>query len=139
MSLKTVNIKKQLVTWGPIIFTGFAKDTIDIEVPDDSWAVETGADGMVTRVNKSVDHVKITVTLGQASETNDKLSAIWNADKITGAGIFPFAFRDGSGRSVTLAPQAFILKPPNLTNGNSAKDRTWVFMTGDASIFHGGN
>lgn len=139
MALKTINIKKMLVTFGPVIMGGFAKDMIEIECPEDSWAVEVGADGEVTRINKSIDHAKITVTLAQSSDTNDKLSAIWNMDKITGAGVFPFAFKDGSGRSFTLASQAFIMKPANLSIGNSAKDRTWVFYTGDAAINHGGN
>lgn len=139
MSVATINIKKQLVTWGPIIFESFMKDTIDIETPEDSWAVEVGADGKITRVNKCIDFIKITVHLAQSSKTNDKLSALWNADRITGASIFPFAFKDGSGSTVVLADQCFILHPASIANGNTVKERTWVFHTGDAFVNHGGN
>lgn len=139
MSVSTINIKKMNVTWGPIIFENFMKDVIDIETPDDSWVVEYGADGQITRVNKCIDFAKITVHLAQSSQTNTKLSALWNADRISGASIFPFGFKDGSGSSLCLADQCFILKPPPISVGASVKERTWVFHTGDAFLLHGGN
>lgn len=139
MAVQTINIKKLLLTWGPVIFENFMKDIIEIETPEDSWAVEFGADGKITRVNKCIDFAKFTVHLAQSSVTNDKLSAFWNADKITGASIFPFGFRDGSGSSFALADQAFILKPPTIAMGSTVKDRTWVFHTGDIIMNHGSN
>lgn len=139
MALKTINVKKFRVTWGSIILQGFDKDIITIEVPEDSWDVTIGADGEITRINKSIDHAKITINLAQSSDSNDKLSAAWNLDRISGGGVFPFEFNDGSGRSFVLASETFILKPADLSFGNTAKPRTWVFMTGDALINHGGN
>lgn len=139
MSVSTINIKKMLLTWGPVIFENFMKDIIEVEAPEDSWSVEYGADGQITRVNKCIDFAKFTVHLAQSSKTNDKLSAFWNADRITGASIFPFALRDGSGSSFALADQAFILKPANLSMGNTVKERIWTFHTGEAFINHGSN
>lgn len=139
MAIKTVNTKKLDMTLGGIIFAGYDDDIVDIEYPDDAWDVVRGADGEVSRANKCVDDVKITVTLKQTSDTNTKLSAVFMADKISGAGILPFSLTDRSGGTTVFADSAFVLKPANVSYGNTVKSRTWIIQTGPALVNIAGN
>jgi len=138
-SIKTINIKKLVVTWGPVIFHGFADDAISIKYPEVDFEVVRGCDGEVSHNNKASDDVEITIMLKQTSRVNDQLSTLRIADKISGAGIFPFSVVDGSGTTVFFAASARIIKAPDVDFGGSVKDRTWVFGTGRADMFIGGN
>ena len=138
-SIKTINIKALQVIWGPVIMHGFADDIVSVEQPEDDVEVVEGADGEVTHNLKQTRHAKITVTLKQSSLTNTELSAYRIADRLSGAGIFPFTVRDGSGTTLFFAPAARIIKAPNIDYGKTVKDRQWVFGTGPAETFIGGN
>lgn len=139
MAIATINPKKFRGTFGPVIFSGYADDVVSIEYPDDAFEVVRGADGQVTMVNKSVDDVRVTVTFKQSSSTNDQLSVIHKADKLSGAGVLPLVFADGSGTTVLFADAARIVKAPTVDFGNSAKDRVWTFHTGPCELHIGGN
>ena len=139
MAIATINPKKFRVTFGPVIMSGFGDDVISIEYPDDAFETVRGADAQITMVNKSVDDVQVTVTLKQSSQTNDLLSAIHKADKLSGAGVLPLAFTDGSGTTVLFADAARIVKAPTVDFGNSAKDRVWTIHTGPCELHIGGN
>lgn len=139
-ALKTFNIKRVIATWGNVDFHGFAGDeAITIEYQEDDCTEVIGADGEVTRSINPRENVHITVNLAQSSSVNDQLSAIRTADRLTGAGVFPFTIRDGSGRTLLFAPTAAIMKPPTVGLGKTLKDRTWVFMTGPCTMHIGGN
>lgn len=137
-SIHTLNIKDKRITWGPVDFDNLADDAISIEVPGDDFEVVRSCDGIVTHVAKNIADLKITINLKQTSQCNDQLSALALADRITGASIFPFMVA-GGGTSITIAPAARIIKRPNADDGNTAKDRSWVFGTGPAAHFIGGN
>ena len=139
MAIATINPKKFRGTFGPVILSGYADDMVSIEYPDDAFEVVRGGQGEVTMVNKSVDDVQVTVTLKQSSATNDQLSVIHIADRLTGAGVFPLVFIDGSGTTLLFADAARIVKAPTVDFGNSAKDRVWTFHTGPCELHIGGN
>lgn len=139
-ALKTFNIKKVIATWGNVDFHGFAgDDAISIEYQEDDCTEVVGADGEVTRSINARENVHITISLAQSSSCNDQLSAARTADRLTGAGVFPFTIRDGSGRTLFFAETAAIMKPPTVGLGKTLKDRVWVFMTGPCSMHIGGN
>ena len=138
-SIKTINVKNRQVIWGPVVFHGFADDVVDIEQPEDDVEVVNGTDGEVTHIMKGARHAKITVSLKQSSLCNAELSAFRIADRITGAGIFPFTVRDGSGTTLFFAPAARIIKAPNIKMSKTVQDNQWVFGTGPAETFIGGN
>lgn len=139
-AIKTFNIKKLIVTFAGQTVHGFASDeAISVEFPEDDFDVVAGADGEVTHVAKVRTDTKITINLAQSSSYNDVLSGIRTADKLTGAGVFPFKAIDGSGRTVIFAASARIIKAPTVAFGSTAKDRTWVLGTGPAEVFIGGN
>ena len=138
-SIKTINIKKLNVIWGPVIMHGFADDIVEVEQPEDDVEVVTGSDGEVTHTMLQARHAKVTVTLKQSSLTNTELSAYRIADHLSGAGIFPFTVQDGSGTTLFFAPAARIIKAPNIKFAKSVQDYQWVFRTGPAETFIGGN
>ena len=139
-AIKTFNIKKLIAVWGPVTFHGYDSDeAISIEFPEDDFDVVAGADGEVTHVAKVRSDVKVTINLAQSSSCNGQLSALRTADKLTGASVFPFTLRDGSGRTVFFAQSARITKAPTVAFGSTAKSRQWVLSTGPAEVFIGGN
>lgn len=138
-SIKTINIKDRQVIWGPVIMHGFADDMVEVEQPEDDVEVVVGADGEVTHSLMQARHARITVTLKQSSLTNTELSAYREADRLSGAGIFPFTVRDGSGTTLFFAPAARIIKAPNIKFAKSVQDNQWIFGTGPAETFIGGN
>lgn len=138
-SIKTINIKNRQVIWGPVIMHGFADDMVEVEQPEDDVEVVSGADGEVTHNMLQARHAKITVILKQSSLTNTELSAYRIADRLSGTGIFPFTVRDGSGTTLFFAPAARIIKAPNIKFSKSVQDNQWVFGTGPADTFIGGN
>lgn len=140
MATKTINTKQLDMSWGPIDFAGFGDNIVTITYPDDAWEVVRGSDGTITRTNKCIGDVEITVTLKQSSDTNTKLSALHMADKITGLGILPFSLRDRSGSTTVFDAGTFIKKCADVAFGNSAKDSVWTFHTsGEAIVVIGGN
>jgi len=138
-SIKTINIKKLNVIWGPVIMHGFADDIVTVEQPEDDVEVVTGADGEVTHNLLQARHARVTVNLKQSSLTNTELSAYRIADRLSGAGIFPLTVQDGSGTTLFFAPAARIIKAPNIEYGKAVKDYQWIFGTGPAETFIGGN
>ena len=139
MPVKTLDPKKHSIIFGSPI-KGFADGTyINIEPSSDVWARTTGADGLTTRVRQNDDTATITITLMQSSDSNDILSAILTADKLSGAGIIPILIKDNSGRSVFSAPEAWIAAKPAQGAGKDVENREWVIHTGEAFDFIGGN
>lgn len=138
-SIKTINIKARQVIWGPVIMHGFGDDMVEVEQPEDDVEVAEGADGEVTHIMKQTRHARVTVTLKQSSLANTELSGYRIADRLTGSGIFPLTVRDGSGTTVFFAPAARIIKAPNIKFSKSVQDNQWVFGTGPAETFIGGN
>lgn len=139
-AIKTFNMKKLIATFAGRTAHGFDTDeAISIEFPEDDFDVVAGADGEVTHVAKTRSDCKVTINLAQSSSYNDFLSGLSAADKITGAGVFPFKLVDGSGRTVFFAASARIIKRPTVAFGSTAKSRQWVLGTGPAEVFIGGN
>lgn len=138
-SIKTINNKARLFIWGPVRAHGYADDMVEIEQPEDDVEVVSGADAEVTHIMSQVRHAKVTLTLKQSSLTNTELSAYREADRQSGAGIFPLTVLDGSGTTLFFAPAARIIKAPNIKFAKSVQDYQWVFGTGPAETFIGGN
>ena len=137
----TFDLRETTITLGGVSIDGFAKgDVITIEQEGDTFGSEAGADGHVDRVKNNTATLKITLQLRQTSPTNDALSAVHIADKLTNKGIVPFAFLDKNGTTIVTAASAWIPKPATIVNGEEAKQREWVIMTGTVfAHFVGGN
>jgi len=139
MAIKTLNPLKYRITFGPVIMAGFADDAVEVEYTEDDYEVVAGCDGEITMTSTTRRDVRVRVNLKQTSATNDQLSVIRTADKISGTGVLPLAIVDGSGRTAVFADSARIVKAPTIGLGKTAKDYTWEFHTGEAIVHIGGN
>ena len=140
LTVRTYDPAKIIVTFGPVIFTGYADGTfISVERNGNLFDKVRGADGGVDRVNRNAFDFGVTATLKQTSPTNDALSALVVADSLSNAGILPLMVKDLLGNTLFAAPQAWIAKEPTMENGKDLGNREWLFETGPAANFIGGN
>lgn len=139
--VRTYDPKLIAVTWGGVIFTGFAEGVfLNItRSKGNLFDKSTGADGTVDRVNKNAKDFTITVTLKQTSLTNDALSALMLADVNFNTGKFPFVVKDLNGTETFFSAYAWISKDPDDEYSDALGNRAWIFDTGVATKFTGGN
>lgn len=138
--VRTYTPGKVIITFGDIIFTGFADGTfVTIERNGDSFTKKKGSDGSVDRINNNAFDFNVSVTLKQTSITNDALSTIHGSDILNNDGIKPLTVQDLQGTSLFYAAEAWINKDPSDEYGDELSDREWVFETGPADKFTGGN
>lgn len=139
-TVRTYDPKAVIVTFGAVIFTGFAEGTfVSIERNGDLFEKVRGADGGVDRVNKNANDYAVTITLKQTSITNDALSAIAQADILANTGKFPLTVKDLIGTTLFFAAQAWIAKDPTDEESDTLSNREWRIDTGIAAKFTGGN
>lgn len=101
----------------------------------------TGADASNARVKRRVRNYDISLTLHQASESNDVLSQllILDEDNLTNEALFYITIKDMSGRTVASSPQAFIGTTPDVSFGVELSEYEWVLHAINMQIFNGGN
>lgn len=113
---------------GSLIITGFAQDSmVSVARKTATWESTVGSDGFVTRRKNMDKRGEVTITLDMSSPSNDDLSALFNADEKTGKGVFPIMIRDGSGRSVASAANAWLVQPATMEFGGGVLGRQWTF------------
>lgn len=121
----------------------FMEDTfVAVEHTADSWTTYNGVDSDKagsTRVHNSSKAGTITVSLQQTSPSNDVLQAIFDRDNTQYDGVFSIIVKDGSGRSIHHAKEAYIGKRPTQTFGSGMNGIEWVIMSGDLAKSIGGN
>lgn len=137
---KTYNPAFVVVSFDGINITGFMDGTfIEVERDEDTFTKHVGATGDVTRTRNLNASGKITVTLTQASPTNDLLAAAFALDELTGLGYGPIQVKDLSGNMMCRATQAWIVKPPKVERAKESGSCVWVFDCAELKIFAGGN
>lgn len=101
----------------------------------------TGSDNTNARVVRANKGSTITITLHQASESNDILSQALIMDESTrdGTWCFNILVKDGTGRSLYFSPQAFIATNPEASFGAEIGTRAWDIQCVSLSNFAGGN
>lgn len=139
---KQHDAKQTTVSIAGIPCSGYAKgEFIRIEVSGDDWGDEQGADGEIVRYALNETRATATLTLLASSATNDRLSELRDRDKASpnGAGVGIFEYRDGSGRSIGKAPQAWIMGLPVKTGAIEVGTVEWKFRLANYKGFIGGN
>ena len=122
--------------------SGYADGTfLNITRLVDHATLYNGADATNARVVRAVKNCDITLTLHQASESNDVLSQllILDEDSRDGSDVFYITIKDNSGRTVASSPAAFIGTPPDIGMGTDITERDWVLRAIKLDIFAGGN
>lgn len=125
--------------YGGILFTGYAEKFITVEYEEDDFKKQVGALGDVTRTRQLNRSGKMTVTLMDASETNDLLMAFALSDRQTGQNFRPFKMTDRSSNTTVNATQAWIQKIPKIERGKESGTVEWVFEAAFLDIRVGGS
>lgn len=107
---------------------------------DDFTAVE-GTDGEIARSKTNSRLTTVTLIFLQTSDSNDKLAAIRELDRLgtNGAGIGPLTIRDRQGRQVFFAESAWIQKVPDVSFDREATSREWTLQCEESQRFDGGS
>ena len=125
------------------ICSGFAEDShINVEREMDTYQHYTGVDNTATRIYSANTSGKVTLSLQQSSASNDVLSALYNYDKQyrgTNKGLFTLTVKDGSGRSIMFAQEAYVGVVPNQQFGSGMNTRDWVLHCTQMDNAIGGN
>jgi len=79
------------------------------------------------------------LTLAQTSPSNDVLSGIAQADRLTNSGVVPVLIQDFSGRSVHVSAFGWVRRVPSAEFGKEISNREWVLDLADYDPFVGGN
>lgn len=131
-----------IVTWGPVIFSGWAKDDIvAIAAASNDTEDEVGVDGEVVIVKTNDTRADVTCTMSQMSDTNAKISAIRNiglrSPGMIGA-IYPMTILDGNGNTVFESDNVWVKKAPDRTFGIKPNDVAWEFRVAHSERTDGG-
>lgn len=140
--LKTYDPGQHDVIFAGRLLEGFGEDTfIAIAVEAPGFSDRVGVDGEVTRAKSYDRRATISVTLMQTSQSNDVLSAIYEADRAApnGAGVGGVRVVDRSGTTVFEASKAWIQREPDAELGREAGERVWEIRCADYRGNHGGN
>lgn len=142
MATKVYDSTEVTVSFSGVPIKGYADGefltiTFESNVFDDM----VGTDGEVTRSKTNDFRATATIKLLSTSDSNDLLSAIYNVDRkaANGAGIGVFLVKDRQGRSVYMASESWIQKPPDVSFDKTATAREWVIRLANLEYFTGGN
>lgn len=130
---RTFDPKRYAISFAGILLNSGVGDgtilTITSVTP--AFSSKAGVDGTVTRSRSHDKRKTATLTLMQSSEVNDRLSAIYNADRDpaqpNGRGVGAFRVQDLSGTTVLSCAKAWISNDPDLTLEATASTREWTF------------
>lgn len=137
---KTYASKKVQAIFGGVVLTGFMEDSfVEVDRNSDSFSLMVGADGEGARAASADQSGKVTVRLLQTSASNDYLTGCLVIDELTQLGAKPLLIKDGSGRSLDTAIEAWITKPPKKIFSKGIEGREWVIETDKLIMFSGGN
>lgn len=138
--MKTYDPKLVQVIVNGAVISGFAENTVvRVGRRAEGWALTVGVDGEGTRAKSNDKSGFIEIELMQSSESNALLSDLAIADELENAGLVAVMVKDGSGKSLHLAEQAFIEKMPDAEYAKTATGRVWRLVTDNLQHFNGGN
>lgn len=141
MAVKTYSPDRVKVTVGAHTLTGYADGTfVSVEQLTDGVTSQAGADGEVARAMSADKRCKITLTLQQTSRSNDMLTAMYEADQLSGGDMpVPLTVRDLRGTTIFAAGAAWIVKKATAEFCKEISEREWTLEADGAQYFVGGN
>lgn len=137
--MKTYNPKEVTVIINAHNVTGFAEgEFINYvrEVP--SFTHNTDLHGNTTRAKSGNDTGILTLTLSQASNSNDILSNYYNVDKLQATGLFAISMRDARGTTLVSSLGAWAEDITPITFADTVGTRTWRIILSNAGDYAGG-
>lgn len=137
----TYDPKKYLMSWGPVLFSGFADGTfINAARNNQSVNLAVGSTGDAARAISNDKSGIVTATLLQTARVNNALSALEKIDQASGDGIFPLLIKDLGGLDIVKAANMWIQKLADMNRGREIGDGNvvWVLETDNLDILQGG-
>ncbi len=139
MANNTFDPNQLAVTIGTHIATGFAAGTmLTVTLDEQRYNTEVDAHGTSSRYKLNNNNATITLTLTQASPTNDVLSIFFNADRQADTGVFPITIKDNRGTSLISSLGCYVESTPSVSFGDTGNNREWVLKATDVGFFVGG-
>lgn len=139
---KTFNPNRFAVVVGGSQMVGWAPDKMcKFEFESESMSDVVGVDGEVTRSINLDRRAKLTIYLMQSSDSNDLLSALYQAGRLSpnGDDIFACRVEDLNGRLVIAGAECWVMDTPKPEYGKTADVNEWVIRFANAEAFFGGN
>jgi hypothetical protein len=120
--------------------TGYAADTFISAVPDsDNIIREVDANGVTTTIINNNNNWTITLTLSQASPTNDFLSGLVNQTRLTGiVTSCNITIRDNNGSTVLTSSDAVIQRQADGEFATTNTNRVWIISASECNTVIGG-
>lgn len=118
-----------MVAGGKTIVGWADGDFVKVSYSSDYWTLTMGSDGVGTRSCTRDLSGTIEITLLASSPSNDYLSALFLADRQSGAGVFPFMLREAGGALLATAESMWVVKAPDVSFSRAVSTRVWQLMT----------
>lgn len=142
MAKRTATIDPSQINliFGGVPITGFPDGVfISAEYDEDHFVKETGVD-QTTRVASNNYDATLTITLAQASASNDYLSSVAELDRRQLAGVLPLMLKDSAGRTTLGSSAAWIRRSAAASFAKgTGENREWVLDVVDFVGLIGGN
>lgn len=139
MPLFTYDPKEVSILVGGVRIHGFAEGTFfTVSREKELWAKSVGSDGEGIRSKSNDRSGRAAMTLQDSSDSNLVLQAFQTADDLTGSGIITLKVKDKNGSDNVIAPQVWVVGPPDLEKAQEAGAVEWFLDSVDIEIFHGG-
>ncbi len=140
MTVRTYDPKEVHIIIGGFEMMALTDGTFfTITMDDDAYAKVTGADGETSRAKSNNNGAEATISLQQTSPSNDILSGIAIADKLSNSGIVPVIVKDSLGTTVLFSAEGWVKKMPDVTYGKEIGNRDWPIDLANVDVFIGGN
>ncbi len=141
MAFHNFDPKQHIVTFAGIIVRGYADGTnIQASRNTDTYSESVGAHGDVVRVRSHDKTGVVTLTLQDASPTNDAFSNRLRLDELTPGGIAagPLLIKNLNGTTVISCENAWLKKPADFEASTDPSSREWMIGCAELEMFIGG-
>lgn len=136
MALGNYSFTNVNAIFGILEIQGFGEgdDVVNITFDTDQFSDMAGAKGDVTRTQTNDNRATVTIKLLQTSQSYKELIALYNVDKLSGAGILPLTVINKETGETFVGNNAWIIKLPDIVRGQNANVVEFTFRT-DSGTF----
>jgi hypothetical protein len=135
MSLKTYDSKLIVITFGPLIISGYAEDSIATLTPESEiFTAKVGADGQTTRSRSNNDNYKCSLRLMQTSDSQSQIQALTLRNSILSGITWPFKLISPTTRELYESSNAYLERNPDAEFGREAGEREYTFYLPSCKI-----
>lgn len=135
MSLKTYDAKVCIMTFGPLIISGFAEDSMVTFTPESEiFTAKVGCDGQTTRSRSNNDNYKCTVRLMQTSDSNSRIQTQTLRNSVLSGITWPFKFSSPTTGEIYESASAYLERNPDAEFGREAGEREYTFYLPSCKI-----